>query len=169
LEDELKGDEERGDSSTAKSSQNSFREAQKRTMNLLSRRNYSAFELSQKLRSHFDSSIVEQTLKWAHEQKWFPDENELADRTTELLIQKGKGSQYISQHLKEKGLKPKKIPFEVEYKAAKNLAESKLVLLNKKTGSSPEFKVKEKLFRFLLQRGFPFEVVRKVINEKLTS
>lgn len=152
-----------------------FRNAQKKTMNLLSRRNYSPYELSEKLKVRFSDDIVEQTLQWAHDQKWFPSETEIVERTTELLLQRRKGSQYIAQHLKQRGLEPQKISFERECEVARDLAESKWKNLSQKIDSDQEpdkklkTKVKEKLYRFLLQRGFPLEVVRKVVHEKLPS
>lgn len=152
-----------------------LRSAQKKTMNLLSRRNYSPFELSEKLKASFGAETVEQTLQWAHDQKWFPSESELVERTTELLLQRRKGSQYIAQHLKQRGLEPQKISFEREYEVARDLAESKWKTLSQKLDLNQEQdknsknKAKEKLYRFLLQRGFPLDVVRKVVHEKLTS
>lgn len=152
-------------------------------MNLLSLRNYSRLELRKKLKEKYEPQIIESAMAWAEEQKWLPAETEIAARTTEVLFQRNKGSRFIQNYLKERGLPSVQIDAEQELERANELVETKwrkhisnfseMKSLNEDQMNQQLYlelrKLKEKIGRFLVSRGFESDIVRKVLHEKLRN
>ncbi len=79
--------------------------AYERMVDLLSRRDHSAAELTQKLgKAEHTAEEIEPVLTFARERKWLPDESVLAARETARLSRAGKSPAQISAWLKKKGL-----------------------------------------------------------------
>lgn len=92
-------------------------------------------------------------VNWWFEQRFFLKPKSLRAIKIELL-NKGIKRQIIDEVLREKGLN---IDFEIACKLAK-----KFIKRNKKL---PSVKIKEKLSNFLFQRGFDWEIIKKIIDE----
>ncbi len=163
--------------------QEELRIAQKKIMNLLSRRNYSRLELKKKLHERFSPEVTRLALVWAEEQNWLPAEADIAARSAELLLRRNKGSHYIQNYLREKGLPPVEIDSAAELQRAMELVDSKwerqiqnilnpdpdTPALNSQERFLENKKLKDKICRFLLSRGFESQIVRKVLHEKFRN
>ena len=79
--------------------------AYERMVDLLSRRDHSTKELTEKLRkAEHSPEEIEAALAFARERKWLPDEKVLAARETARLARAGKSPAQISVWLRKKGL-----------------------------------------------------------------
>lgn len=133
-----------------------------RAMNLLARREHSRAELARKLASHDEADVVAALLDQLEQ------ENLLSNsRYAEALAHSRAGrhgSVRLKSELREKGV-PEAILTEVVAQARDgDLAAARGVWL-KKFGNPPvDAKERAKQQRFLLGRGFPSEVVRRVVG-----
>lgn len=130
-----------------------------RMMGYLGRRDHSVLELRQKLSQHHDPEDVIAALKKAHSLNLIPDSTQMAKRTAEALLRKGKGSRYIAGYLKKKGLPNSKVDGDDELDRATRVVVDQLRF-------EPPFthEEKKKIFRYLSNRGFSSEVTRAVAN-----
>lgn len=150
--------------SSSPSSNVLFQNCLNKLIDYLSRRDHSTKELREKLkRKLFDSATIEASIQWAQERGYILAPEELSLRLSQQLIRRGKGRLYIEQYLKKKGLPSKPaIDDDSELSQALEFARQrakKYVNLDRST--------REKIGRQLVSRGFPLNVVRKVIYEKL--
>ena len=121
-------------------------------------RDHSEKELRTKLGQKYPEDLVEEMVALAYENNWMADPQELAQRTAENLMNKGKGPRYIANYLFEKGLPEITIDREEALKAAHEVAEMKFGDLKELT-----YDDKPKVQRFLQSRGFSHEVINTVI------
>lgn len=133
-------------------------------MRAVARRDHSETELRNKLQERFTTRCVDAALQYAHDHRWIPDPQDLANRTAETLRRRGKGRRYIQNYLHKKGLPPVEHDAEQELEKALELVKNKLSMCKSET---IDRSTKEKMGRFLLARGFEMSLVRKVIYEKL--
>ena len=131
------------------------RSAQSHLMSLLARRDHTELELRQKMRAQHSVQEIEAAIDKAREKKWLKSPEELSVLTYERLSRKGKSAFYIAQYLKKLGLPAAPRDDEKEY--AKCLKVISPLL--KKTDD------KNKLIRFLQNRGFSSQIIRKVLKE----
>lgn len=79
--------------------------AYERMVDLLSRRDHSTHELTQKLRkAEHSPEEIEAALEFARVRKWLPDESVIAARESTRLARAGKSPAQISTWLRRKGL-----------------------------------------------------------------
>ena len=141
--------------------------AQKKVMDLLSRRAHSEKELREKLQDSVDkafpeqnhSAVIDQAIALARAKNWLEDAKVLAERMAESLHRKNKGILYINSYLQEKGLPQIPNDDDLELEKARALVKNKYSDFGEKRQA--------RLARFLTARGFDAEIVRKVIYEKL--
>ncbi len=132
-----------------------------RLVHYLSRRDHSVRELSQKLARYHEFDEVAAAIRKADDLKLLPDPNIFAQKLSLSLLARGKGKLYISAYLKKKGLPGAVIPLEEELERARKLVSHQLNF------SAPyTLKEKQKVFRYLNNRGFASNVVKMVMNEK---
>ncbi|MEZ0391679.1 MAG: regulatory protein RecX [Pseudobdellovibrionaceae bacterium] len=138
--------------------------ARNKMMDFLARRDHSEKELRKKLKSRFTPEEIEKAIQYGKENGWLPNSPEdtqaLSEKTASELRRKGKGTHYINHYLKEKGLPQVAPDFTEELDKARELVKNKFSDVNKM-----DRKDKAKVGRFLASRGFPMEIVRKVIYE----
>lgn len=141
-----------------------FRRCLNKLFDLISRRDYSIKELRQKLaQKDFDDSSIEKAIQWADERRYIRPAEDLSRALTDQLLQRGKGRRYIQQYLKKRGL-----PFidefdkELELNKALEFARQRAKRCDKLDRAA-----REKIGRQLITRGFPLDIVRTVIYEKL--
>lgn len=149
-----------------------FQKCLEKTIDYLSRRDHSAKELRDKLnKKQFDKNLIEKTINWVTERGYIRPPQELSQLLSNELVRRGKGRLYILQYLKKKGLPPPEAPdHEAELQSALELAQR--VLKQKgltATAQNLDRATREKIGRKLISRGFPFDIVRKVIYEKINS
>lgn len=133
-------------------------------MGLLARRDHSEKELREKLKKRdFEVEQIEKALAYAHERNWLGDSARLAQTLAHALHRRGKGIKSINSELAKKGLPRVAADKDLEYKKALALAQKKQQ--NKKFADLKDPKVRAGLARFLQSRGFPLEIIRKVLQE----
>jgi len=149
-----------------------FQKCLEKAIDYLSRRDHSTKELSDKLnKKHFEKELIEKTLAWLTERGYLRPPKELSQLFADQLFKKGKGRHYISQYLKKRGLPPPEdLDHEAELQSALELAhkiakQKNLQIQNKELDRL----TREKIGRKLMSRGFPLDIVRKVIYEKLNN
>lgn len=129
----------------------------------LGARDHSEKELRKKLGLRYPPDIVEKTIQIAKTNNWLAEPSALASRMAERWLEKGKGSAFIQRELEKKGLPTVKIDFEQEVEKARETAERKFGELTRLT-----FDQKPKVMRFLMNRGFGYDIVQQVIFTKST-
>ncbi|MEY4616209.1 MAG: hypothetical protein RJB66_1169 [Pseudomonadota bacterium] len=151
---------------TTKSPEQLFRTCLNKLFDIISRRDYSIKELRQKLtQKDFDSNTIEKAIAWADERRYIRPAEELSRALTDQLLRRGKGRRYIQQYLKKRGL-----PFIDEFDKELELNKA-LEFARQKAQKSAKLDraAREKIGRQLLTRGFPLDIVRTVIYEKLRN
>lgn len=129
----------------------------------LSRRDYSSFELEQRLlRAKYEKSEIQQALEEARDRKWLLPPAELAEKVALALGKKGKSKRYIGAYLKKLKLPMVETDLDVEIKKG-------LELVNKRLRLQPPFtfEQKQKILQFLRNRSFDEACIRKVIHHEI--
>lgn len=143
-------------------------EAKKKLMDLVARRDHSEKELRKKLSLKCDPEIVELTLKWAQEQNWLASPEKLKTQFAEQLSRRGKGVRKINQKLKELGLESVKADPDTELEKAKKLVLAKWSPRDFKGLDFKESqKLKAKIMRYLITRGYESQVVSNILKNEL--
>ena len=136
----------------------------------LTRRPHLNEELRRKLLAKkFARSVIEQTLKYLNQKKYMNDEAFIKMFMQEQINLKKSGPLIIKKKLLEKGAHTSVIdpilsegyPEELQIKNAVKLFQNKI----KSIRDEEEKKVKEKLFRFLQQKGFSWPVIEKIFAQ----
>jgi SOS response regulatory protein OraA/RecX len=137
------------------------RSAHDKVMDLLARRGYSEFELRQKLACDYTAEQITEAIEFARENGWMVDPAELSERVRGELNRKRKSHRYIQQFLQAKGLPKAAREPDDEVQKARALIESKL------DKQAPfDYEDQKKIYRWLANRGFDDETIRKVMYEK---
>lgn len=151
---------------TQDSTDQNFQTCLHKIIDYLSRRDHSEKELFEKLtKKKFTPDIIHKAINWARDHQYLRSPEELSQILTDQLLRRGKGRHYIYQYLKKRGLPSpslEKIDKDTELRKALEFARQKT-----KGKSDLDRAAREKLGRQLVTRGFPLEVVRTILNEKL--
>jgi len=138
-------------------------------MDLLARRDHSELEIRKKLKGKFQPEEIEKAIEYGKTNNWLPNsesaEIALSQKAAEHLHRKKKGILYINSKLYEKGLPEVQSDPEQELEKALELIKNKYSVKDDLDREEKE-KLKAKLGRFLVSRGFEMSIVRKVIYEK---
>ncbi len=135
--------------------------ARDKLMDFLARRDHSELELRQKLGRDYPTDEIDIAIEFARNRGWLLAPEELAEKATEQLNRKNKGTRYIQKFLQTRGLPflPKDSGQELE--KARNLVQSKL-----RHEAPYSYEEQKKIGRYLVNRGFDEETIRKVMYEK---
>lgn len=140
-------------------------EAKKKLMDLVARRDHTEKELKQKLSLRCEPETVEQVLSWAKTQNWLASPEKLKTQFAEQLNRRGKGIRKINQKLKELGLESVKSDKDTELEKARKLVSTKWSSRDFKGLDYKEAqKLKAKIMRFLITRGFESDVVNLILK-----
>ena len=148
--------------------------ALEKAMDYLALRPLSAFELRSKLAKSgkFSETEVAEALECCSRRGYLND-GLLADDAAQFLTSCGKGSRLIRRKLLERGIDAEEVTRalenvsdEDERNAARSAAETKMRLLVREKDMR---KKREKLFRFLMTRGFSPTVTSAVISDIFNS
>jgi regulatory protein len=136
-------------------------------LNILSKKDYTEYEIRTKLRKKFNNENIEDIIKYLKEYNYIND-NRYTNNFIERKFKAGYGQYYIVKKLYEKGIK-------ISYNDACNIINenndikikvkellSKKIIFEKHTDA---IKLKKKCFDFLLRRGFDIGVINEVIQE----
>lgn len=165
---------------TEKKKKTYSKSAKTAVMDFLAKRDHSPRELLTKLSKRYSIEEAKEAIEWAKENNWIAADEVLSEKFSHHLHLKKKGIRYINAKLNQRGL-PRVHPDEdLELKKAIDLIENKKIfkeslsaLVSKKNlktenkyESKDEFeKLKAKIGRFLVSRGFDMTIVRKVVYE----
>ncbi len=150
-----------------------YKRLQRWVMHLLSRKNYSRKELREKLSKRYSAAMVSDVLVWAQDNRWMMDETEIATRTIELLNQKNKGKRYILNYLTKRGLPFVDLDGDNELSKAQALLQAKWPEVAETWKELSDYqekqKLKAKLLRYLVSRGFEMGVAQKSVQSCLSQ
>lgn len=141
-----------------------------KAFDLISRQKHSAFELKRKLlQRKFSNNKVNEVISDLAN-KGYINDMDYAVYYSAQLNSKGKGALEISHKLKSKGVAnnivadviKKYVNPDIEYKQAECFALRKLKTIN--TTRYTKAKIKEKVIRSLLGKGFSYEITENVAN-----
>jgi regulatory protein len=136
----------------------------------LTRRPHLNAELKRKLSAKkFSNLIIEQTLEYLNKKKYMDDDAFIKMFVQEQINLKKNGPLIIKKKLLEKGARTTVIdPIlsedyteEMQIKNAKKLFQSKIKTIDQ----DDEKKIKEKMFRFLQQKGFAWMIIEQIFAE----
>ncbi|MCX7904376.1 MAG: recombination regulator RecX [Caloramator sp.] len=135
-------------------------------LHLLERKMYPENQIRNKLlKKGYNETVVEKTIAKLKDYGFINDE-EYVKRYIEFSITKKLGSRRIAANLKQKGLfiKEKDIDIknEILYENAKSLALKKLKSIDKDKRN-----IKQRLYNYLVYRGYDNELIFKVLKEIL--
>lgn len=121
------------------------------------------------INTHFSRLQVEEVIEKLKEQGLIDDKKFVELYIKDRLLLKPKGEKMLKKELKAKGIKDDLID---DYFQNNSIDEEKIAkeLLKKRWSRFQNLdinKIKEKAFRFLLSRGFSYEVVKKTIEDLL--
>ncbi|MCB0365950.1 MAG: RecX family transcriptional regulator [Bdellovibrionaceae bacterium] len=136
--------------------------AMDKLVRFLARRDHSELELQEKLGKSFTQEVVDRAIETARERKWLPDPQELAERVASALGAKRKGQLYIQNYLRKKGLPPVPRQEEQELEKARDLLKSRFDCFD----NWLDHEMKQKAYRYLANRGFEDQIIKKVLYEK---
>lgn len=137
----------------------------------LSRRPHLSEELRRKLLvKGYQNPIINKTLEYLKQKRYMDDIAFIKLFIQEQINQKKSGPLIIKKKLMEKGAKTDQIdsilangyPEEMQIENATKLFQNKIKTIHEKD----EKKLKDKLFRFLQQKGFAWPVIEKVFSGK---
>ena len=147
--------------------------AKKASFDLLSYRLRSEKEIKDKLKlKKISLRTIEKTIKHLKELSLLNDEEFAKQLVLENISSKPKGKNLIRQKLFQKGIS-KRISEQVLEDVFKSIDEKKIISelfekYSKKVGSADIYEKKRKIFSYLARKGFDFEIINEVIQEKLT-
>ncbi|MGY4675906.1 recombination regulator RecX [Ursidibacter arcticus] len=120
---------------------------------LLSKRDYSEAELRQKLiLKEFETEEIDDAISQVQEKNWQSDER-FCSHFIRYRSQQGYGPNRLKFELKQKGIKDWLISQELE-NCEVDWFEQAEILFNKKRPISRDIKAKQKIWRYMLSRGF---------------
>lgn len=140
----------------------------------LSRRPHLQNELKLKLRrKQFSENIIDQTIEYLQNKNYLDDLSFITSFIDEQIQLRKSGPQLIRKKLFEKGAPAQVVDRMIEEIYPENQQfNNALLLFDKKrkhlTGLNQE-KLKEKMFRFLQQKGYPWVVIERVFNDHLSA
>lgn len=148
----------------------SLSDAKKKIMDFVARRDHSEKELRTKLSLRCDSTTVESAIQWAKEQNWLAQPEVLTEKFAEQLGRRGKGIRKINQKLKELGLGSVKVDQDSELEKAKRLVLNKWSAQDfKGLGFKDSQKLKAKIMRFLISRGYELDTVSNILKNEFKA
>lgn len=133
-----------------------------RVIDLITRRDHSEYELKTKLKKYLSELELQWAIGFAKQFRLIPqteEENQLlAQKVVENYQRKKQGSLKITHQLKKKRLPTPKIDLNKEF----NLA---LELITLRCSKSQKALTKDKLFRYLISRGFNPSIALKALSK----
>lgn len=145
-------------------------DAKKKIMDLVARRDHSEKEIRKKLALRCQPEIVDQAIEWATQQNWLAAPDVLKEKFAEQLSRRGKGIRRINQKLKELGLASVKADLEKELEKARRLVAGKWTFEDFKGLDFKESqKLKAKIMRYLITRGFESDVVSNILKNEFKA
>lgn len=130
---------------------------------LMGRREYSRKELEQKMKlKGYEPLMIEQTLDWMTEHNYQSDERFAAS----VVRQQGRrlGNSRLSQNLQQKGV-DKELILESLEQADDEGERANGVIDKFSKYDLTDLKIKQKAFRFLMSRGFSYDLTQKAWKE----
>lgn len=139
-----------------------FNKALKYALNVLNRRDYTEFEMVTKLkRRNIHEDVVLNVVQYLKDRTFLNDER-FVENFIYFKLNNGYGKKKIEYDLKGKGIDERLIYKGLEnvdeLQSAKGIFEKKLQLLKNRENK------REKLYSFLLRRGYSYETIKKLLK-----
>jgi regulatory protein len=157
-------------SPAARISEGSYQKAFNTALRLLTRRDHSKYELSQKLKQrNFEDDIIEKVFQECERLDYLNDER-TARVLIDQLLRKGYGAKRIQHDLNRKGLTGKrmadiftaKISDLIERESAERVLAKNIRRYDRENDRQ---KRNDKIYRFLYSRGFSNEVISELMKK----
>ncbi len=135
---------------------------------ILARRDHSEFEVRQKMkRKGFDTEQIDKAISWLKGHKILNDENFTNAFVVNTLRFKSVGPLWITQRLKAKGVSSEIIELAVDKFLTddQQLSQANRAIKQWQQTHERYKNDKQRLRRFLLARGFTFEVITSVLSQ----
>ena len=153
--------------------QNQFFYVKESAFRFLGLRIHSEKELQRKLSAKkYDKEIIASVIKELKENNYLDDELFAREFSEEKTNKKAFGQNKVKAELKQRGISQEIIDKVLEVKSAQTeldnaqmLAEKKLSSLNSRNVDKK--KIVQRLYSFLLSKGFDFDVIKAVVNKVL--
>ena len=134
---------------------------------LLLRRDHSEKEIREKLGRRYEGPAIQSAISKAKEYGYIRSPEELTERFAEALHRRGRGILKIQFEIQKKGLPPL-LDVDEDREVLKAHAHVDKI---KGLGEDLDFEAQQKIMRYLNNRGFTTDTIKKVIgklkNEKL--
>jgi regulatory protein len=145
-------------------------QAKKLVINWISRRDYSEFELKQKLERIAPPGTMNEVISWCHQQKLILSPEVMTEMVIQKFDRQKKGIEQINHQLRKMGLVEILEDTSIELEKSTQLIFKKIgQILRTKPWSSLDFEekqmVKAKVFRFLATRGFSSEIIESSYDQ----
>jgi regulatory protein len=146
-----------------------YKSAKSISLRLLSQRNHTAAELTMKLRQRrFPESAIQRVISECEKYQYI-DEKTMALNYRKRLAEKGYGARYIKSAMRQKGFAEQHIlsAFDDYDSVEDEKAAAERALSRKLKSLSPRginFNTKKKMYNHLISRGFPHELVMKMLG-----
>ncbi|MDF2674638.1 MAG: regulatory protein RecX [Clostridiales bacterium] len=133
-------------------------------LNLLSIKDYTSKDIKSKLKlKQYSDQTIGSVISRLELYKFVNDEEYVRKYIDYCLNVKKTGKNKIIYDLQNKGIKSENMEFieideEIQYTNAYNLASKKLKSINNKTN------IKDKIIRYLLTKGYDFDLIKKVMR-----
>ncbi len=143
--------------------------AKKRLIYWLSKRDYTAYEITKKMKLVASDEVTAQVLEWCEDYKLLIPEEQMREVVVQKHRRMKSGRVKLNQDLAKRGLGPMTDELEYELDAAHALVEKKMATLERKTpfsemSTQERMAAKAKVFRFLAGRGFSMELLSKAFS-----
>jgi regulatory protein len=141
------------------------------SLNLIERRDHTCQEIENKLkRKEYSEITIKRTIEKLKDLGFINDSKFSERYLNDSLKFKKNGMRKIVYEISQKGISKDDIALieidkEIEYKNAKALAEKKYRLIS----NTDKAKIREKLFRYLVTKGYEYDLIKKVVNEIINN
>lgn len=145
-------------------------DVKRKIMDYVARRDHTEKELRQKLSIRFEKKLIDEALLWAHQQNWLASPEKLTEQMSEQLHRRKKGIRRINQKLQALGLNQISSDTNIELKKAQELIRAKWTAEDFiGLGYADAQKLKAKMMRFLMTRGFESHVISQILKTEFNK
>ena len=141
-----------------------YRKALNKCFDLLSRRDYSAYELRRKLLTVAQADAADRAIERMKELNYLDDENYARMLLRHLTENKKMSSAFIKQELRKRGIAPEIITAVMEETEIDNVAAIEQLIVTKYRTKLQAENGTEKVIAALSRRGFSFSDIKKALR-----
>jgi len=141
-----------------------YRKALNKCFDLLSRRDYSAFELRRKLLAIVDDEVADRAIERMKELRYLDDENYARMLLRHLVENKKMSTSFICQEMRKRGIAPNIIEDVMAETEIDNVASIERLIAAKYRAKLQAENGREKVIAALARRGFSYGDIKQALN-----